>query len=366
MLRLCHRLIACNIVGRSQAPKKVTVTDLFYLRGMDVGSVNIPYLLARYLRLFASGRNQGAMISRGQFVSHLAENFGLLNKERLQGLTICEELDDTWAWVAPGPEWQPDATAGTPKATGMLLKLMRVLRLIQHLCRHLNHHMLLSGLCLRGLRGSRRRWTSYSKALWDYVEMSTNRSLIRVGLRQHSHRKLMVALSETHQAQDRRCQHLYNPAGRAATRPMIPLLLIFLFLSFVHLYYSYHDVPKLKTAYPLMYMLWYDDFDLFVHDRIKPGRPRCKEIDKVGEVSIIWNPVVETLVSNPSESDDFSLGECNLFDIDDSFYEKSTSRLDHLAPISPETVEVCVNNDDTDDNDDYDMPVCDESSPIFT
>ncbi|GJT28429.1 hypothetical protein Tco_0908704 [Tanacetum coccineum] len=41
---------------------------------------------------------------------------------------------------------------------------------------------------------------------------------------------------------------------------------------------------------------------------------------------------VETLVSNPSESDDFSLGECNLFDIDDSYYEKSTSRLAHLAP----------------------------------
>ncbi|GJS84666.1 hypothetical protein Tco_0751207 [Tanacetum coccineum] len=75
---------------------------------------------------------------------------------------------------------------------------------------------------------------------------------------------------------------------------------------------------------------------------------------------------VETLVSNPSESDDFSLGECNLFNIDDSYYEKSTSRLDHLAPILPEIVEVCVDNDDTDDDDDCDMPVCDESSPIFT
>ncbi|GJU09655.1 hypothetical protein Tco_1132051 [Tanacetum coccineum] len=32
---------------------------------MDVGSVNVPYLLARYLRLFASGRKQGAMISSG-------------------------------------------------------------------------------------------------------------------------------------------------------------------------------------------------------------------------------------------------------------------------------------------------------------
>ncbi|GKC60044.1 hypothetical protein Tco_1087642, partial [Tanacetum coccineum] len=69
MLRLCHRLIACSIAGRSQAPEKVTVTDLFYLRGMDVDSVNVPYLLARYLRVFASGRKQGAMISGGQFVA---------------------------------------------------------------------------------------------------------------------------------------------------------------------------------------------------------------------------------------------------------------------------------------------------------
>ncbi|GJY25528.1 hypothetical protein Tco_0400254 [Tanacetum coccineum] len=63
---------------------------------------------------------------------------------------------------------------------------------------------------------------------------------------------------------------------------------------------------------------------------------------------------VETLVSNPSESDDFSLGECNLFDIDDSYYEKSTSRLAHLAPISPEIVEVCVDDNDTDEDYDYD------------
>ncbi|GJR39945.1 hypothetical protein Tco_1215629 [Tanacetum coccineum] len=43
ILRFCHRLIACSIAGRSQAPEKVTVTDLFYLRGMDVGSINVPY-----------------------------------------------------------------------------------------------------------------------------------------------------------------------------------------------------------------------------------------------------------------------------------------------------------------------------------
>ncbi|GJT64723.1 hypothetical protein Tco_1016203 [Tanacetum coccineum] len=128
--RLCHRLIAFTIAGRSQAPKKVTMTDLFYLRGMDVGSVNVLYLLARYLRLFAAGRKRGAHISGWQFVARLAEHFRLLTAEILGELTIiapelpvidmaelvrlqiCDELDDTWAWVAIGPERQPVAAAG--------------------------------------------------------------------------------------------------------------------------------------------------------------------------------------------------------------------------------------------------------------
>ncbi|GKE90067.1 hypothetical protein Tco_1567542 [Tanacetum coccineum] len=88
ILRLCHRLIACSIAGRSQAPKKVTVTDLFYLRGMDVDSVNVNYLLARYLRLFAVGRKSGAHISGGLFLARLAEHFGLLTAEILGGLTV--------------------------------------------------------------------------------------------------------------------------------------------------------------------------------------------------------------------------------------------------------------------------------------
>ncbi|GJQ94914.1 hypothetical protein Tco_0006053 [Tanacetum coccineum] len=88
VMRLCHRMMAHSIAGRSQAPEKVTVIDLFYLRGLDVGSVNIPYLLARYLMRFAAGRKSGALISRGQFVARLAEHFGLLTEERLQGLTV--------------------------------------------------------------------------------------------------------------------------------------------------------------------------------------------------------------------------------------------------------------------------------------
>ncbi|GJY14682.1 hypothetical protein Tco_0385104 [Tanacetum coccineum] len=68
--------------GFSGIPPSYTPTGI-YTEGMEVGSVNIPYLLARYLRLFTSGRKQGEMISGGQFVSRLAENFGLLTEERL-------------------------------------------------------------------------------------------------------------------------------------------------------------------------------------------------------------------------------------------------------------------------------------------
>ncbi|GKB49332.1 hypothetical protein Tco_0900085, partial [Tanacetum coccineum] len=86
ILRLCHRLIACSIARRSQAPEKVTVTGLFYLRGMDVDLGNVPYLLVRYLRLFTSGRKQEDMISGGQYIA------------------------------SPRPERQPDTASGAPEA----------------------------------------------------------------------------------------------------------------------------------------------------------------------------------------------------------------------------------------------------------
>ncbi|GJT72490.1 hypothetical protein Tco_1031776 [Tanacetum coccineum] len=131
---LCHRLIACSITRRSQAPEKVTMTGPFYLRGMNVASVNVPYLLARFLRLFAAGRKSEALIAGGQFLTRLAEHLGLLTEDRLRGLTviapalpvidmaklvrlqICVEIDDTRDWVALGPERQPDAAVGAPEA----------------------------------------------------------------------------------------------------------------------------------------------------------------------------------------------------------------------------------------------------------
>ncbi|GKF17787.1 hypothetical protein Tco_0062705, partial [Tanacetum coccineum] len=63
----------------------------------------------------------------------LVEHFGLVSDEGLIGLTviarelplidmdelvrlrICDMFDDTWAWVAPGPERQPDAVVGVLK-----------------------------------------------------------------------------------------------------------------------------------------------------------------------------------------------------------------------------------------------------------
>ncbi|GKC11151.1 hypothetical protein Tco_1007933 [Tanacetum coccineum] len=108
VLRLCHGMMAHIFARRSQAPKKVTVKDLFYLIGMNVGSINVPYLLARYLRLFAAGRKNGAHISSGHFVARLARHFGLLTAEILGGLIVISlELPII------DMERQPDAAAST-------------------------------------------------------------------------------------------------------------------------------------------------------------------------------------------------------------------------------------------------------------
>ncbi|GJT28536.1 hypothetical protein Tco_0908811 [Tanacetum coccineum] len=63
VLRLCHRMMAHNIVGRSQV---------------------------------------------------IAPELPMIDMAELVRLHICVQLDDTWAWVAMGPERQPDAAAGAP------------------------------------------------------------------------------------------------------------------------------------------------------------------------------------------------------------------------------------------------------------
>ncbi|GKF13142.1 hypothetical protein Tco_0051068 [Tanacetum coccineum] len=122
--RLCHSLIAFTIARRGQAPEKETTIDLYFLRSIDEGTVNIPYFLAQYLFRYAEGSKQGARMSRGHFITRLAEHFGLITEESIRGLTvvvhdltmidmdelvklhICERLLDIPKWVAPGPERQ--------------------------------------------------------------------------------------------------------------------------------------------------------------------------------------------------------------------------------------------------------------------
>ncbi|GJR93778.1 hypothetical protein Tco_0265952 [Tanacetum coccineum] len=75
-----------------QALEKVTGVDLFYLRNMDRGTTNVPYLLAHYLFRHADGRKSGARLSGGHFIGRLVIHFGL------------------------GPERQQAAAAGAHKA----------------------------------------------------------------------------------------------------------------------------------------------------------------------------------------------------------------------------------------------------------
>ncbi|GKD03118.1 hypothetical protein Tco_1178092, partial [Tanacetum coccineum] len=118
----------------SYAPEKVTSIDLFYLRRMDHGTVNVPHLLAQYLFRYAEGRKSIARLSGGHFIGRLAAHFGLVSDEGLRGLqVVSRELPlidlhelgrlhistrygDTLAWVAPRPERQQVSAAGASEA----------------------------------------------------------------------------------------------------------------------------------------------------------------------------------------------------------------------------------------------------------
>ncbi|GKE02044.1 hypothetical protein Tco_1390027 [Tanacetum coccineum] len=131
--RLCHMMIAYSILGRGQTPEKVTGVDLFYLRSMDRRTANVPHLLAQYLFRNAKGRKSGSMLLGWHFIGRLAMHFGLVSDEGLRGLQvvtrelplvdlhklgrlyICTRYDDTWDWVAQGPERQQAAAAGAPE-----------------------------------------------------------------------------------------------------------------------------------------------------------------------------------------------------------------------------------------------------------
>ncbi|GJS83060.1 hypothetical protein Tco_0749601 [Tanacetum coccineum] len=86
------------------APEKLTATDLFYLRSMDEGmTVNVPYLLAQYI-------DEGLIR-----LTLIAHELSVIDMDELVRLRICDRLDDTWAWVALGPERQQVAAARAPE-----------------------------------------------------------------------------------------------------------------------------------------------------------------------------------------------------------------------------------------------------------
>nr|GEV99092.1 hypothetical protein [Tanacetum cinerariifolium] len=123
--RLCHRMISCSIYGRGHA----------------------------------EGRKSRARLSG------VTCELQLIDLHEIGRLNICVKVDDTWAWVAPGPRRHPDAASGTLRAIEDAPVVNEGAQADQHLCRHLSHHHLPPGLCRRGLLGSRRRHRSYDIAL---------------------------------------------------------------------------------------------------------------------------------------------------------------------------------------------------------
>ncbi|GKD24216.1 hypothetical protein Tco_1230430 [Tanacetum coccineum] len=96
-------------------------------------------------------------MSEGHFIGRLTAHFGMVSDEGLIGLTIIAReppmidmddlvklniyvrLDDTWAWVAPGPERQPVVVAPQPplaaaRTRNMVHRLSRLEEKVHSLC----------------------------------------------------------------------------------------------------------------------------------------------------------------------------------------------------------------------------------------
>ncbi|GKA93604.1 hypothetical protein Tco_0815590 [Tanacetum coccineum] len=162
-----------NTIGsgsRGQALEKVTGVDLFYLRNMDRGTANVPYLLAQYLFRHAEGRKNGARLSGGHLIGCLASPLGSLavSDQKIEGLSI-------------EPERQPDAAAGAPTAAEDAPAFDKGAQ-ADPAPVHAPQPPLPPGLYSRGFPSSRRRCRSYDGALWGCEEMLIYRSLIRAGL----------------------------------------------------------------------------------------------------------------------------------------------------------------------------------------
>ncbi|GKB08529.1 hypothetical protein Tco_0836841 [Tanacetum coccineum] len=111
VLRLCHRMMAHSIAGKSQAPEK---------------------------EVYCWEEERDLILGR-QFIARLAEHFGLLTEDRLQGLTVIApalpiidmtelvrlqiyaEFGDIWAWVPAGPARQEGDAGGVAEEAPVAL-----------------------------------------------------------------------------------------------------------------------------------------------------------------------------------------------------------------------------------------------------
>ncbi|GJS68917.1 hypothetical protein Tco_0683482 [Tanacetum coccineum] len=113
--RLCHRMIACSISGRGQAPEKVISVDLFYLRSMDRGTANVPYLLAQYLFRHAKGRKKRASLYRGHFIGRLVTHLDWLATAGAPKAANDAPAADEGAQADPTPMQAPQPPPPAPK-----------------------------------------------------------------------------------------------------------------------------------------------------------------------------------------------------------------------------------------------------------
>ncbi|GJR78926.1 hypothetical protein Tco_0149711 [Tanacetum coccineum] len=95
--------------------------------------------------------------------------------------------------------------------------------------------------------------------------------------------------------------------------------------------------------------------------RESEARARSRKIiiddddDDLGFYAVHPNTIHIPVSQNVEPKDSLIMGDGHIFFTPETeAIKKVTSRLAHLAPISPEIVEVCVDDDDTDDDDDYD------------
>ncbi|GKE27059.1 hypothetical protein Tco_1442443 [Tanacetum coccineum] len=121
---------------RDPGPEKVNGVDLFYLRTMDHGTANVPYLLAQYLFHHAEGRKGEARLSGGHFIGRLAMHFGLVSDEGLRGLQAAAAgaheayeggpAAEEVAQEIPAPTQVPLPPPPTPQARTMSQRIERV------------------------------------------------------------------------------------------------------------------------------------------------------------------------------------------------------------------------------------------------